>query len=382
MSVKTERIHALDALRAVMMLLGLVLHTSASYGEINKLEEWPFLDPISQHLIFDVILGLVHLFRMPIFFVVSGFFGALLFYERSPRRMFVNRFKRIVLPFLVGLIILFPIIFFAFNFSVLRMTGVEDALGKAWASLTFEAMLPPTTAHLWFLYYLALLTFFTGIIALFLKRQTGFSQTIRTAFRLLHRWCFLKIILLASPVFLLFHCMNAVDAYTSISLIPDWRTFAFYGIFYGYGWLLFKEKTLLPTFKRGYFYFIAAGLICFFVKAYLYLEFTKEEVFYQIVTCNALGVWFFIFGITGWFLTRYNKPSSKMRYISDAAYWVYLVHLPLVAFLPGLMFDFAFSPFLKFSIVLLTTTVFCFLTYHFFVRSSFVGEFLNGRRFK
>jgi glucan biosynthesis protein C len=33
---------------------------------------------------------------MPIFFVVAGFFGALLFYERKPLKMAKNRLSRIV----------------------------------------------------------------------------------------------------------------------------------------------------------------------------------------------------------------------------------------------------------------------------------------------
>ena len=379
MSAKTERIHALDALRAIMMLLGLVLHTSASYGEIDKLDEWGFLDPINRHLIFDVFLGLIHLFRMPIFFVVSGFFGALLFYERSPQRMFFNRFQRIVLPFIAAMIILTPLIYLTFYFAIARMNGVENAFIETWNSMHFSSFFPLTTSHLWFLYYLALLTFSTGGIALLLKNQQGITSQIRAFFLKLHQNAWLKVFLLALPIFVLFHFMNAVDAYTSISIIPDWRTFVFYGIFYIYGWLLFKEKALLYDFKKQYLWFIAAGLVCFFIKAYLYLAFTPEEMFYQIVTCNALGVWFFVFGLTGLFLTFFDKASERMRYISDASYWVYLVHLPVVILLPGLMCGYDFSVFLKWGITLSVTTSFCFLSYKYFVRKTFIGKFLNGK---
>jgi len=362
-----------------MMLLGLVLHTSASYGEIDKWEEWGFLDPLNQHLIFDVFLALIHLFRMPIFFMVSGFFGALLFYERSPRRMFSNRFQRIVLPFIAAMIVLTPLIYLSFSFAIARMNGVENAFFDTWNSMHLSSFFPLVTSHLWFLYYLALLTFFTGGIALLLKGQKGITSRIRTLFLALHKNVWLKVILLALPIFALFHFMNAVDAYTSISIIPDWRTFVFYGVFYIYGWLLFKEKHLLQTFKKQYLSFVLAGLICFSIKAYLYLSFTLEEMFYQIVTCNSLGVWFFVFGITGWFLTSFDKASERMRYISDASYWVYLVHLPVVIFIPGLLCVYDFSVFLKWTITLGTTTLFCFLTYKYFVRSTFIGKFLNGK---
>lgn len=32
---KTERLHSLDALRAIMMLLGLVIHSAITYGTID-----------------------------------------------------------------------------------------------------------------------------------------------------------------------------------------------------------------------------------------------------------------------------------------------------------------------------------------------------------
>lgn len=379
MSAKTKRIHALDALRAIMMLLGIVLHSSASYGEIDKLDEWGFLDPQNRHLIFDVFLGLIHLFRMPIFFVVSGFFGALLFYERSPRRMFSNRFQRIVLPFIAAMIVLTPFIYLCFYFAIARMNGVENAFFETWNSMQFSSFFPLTTSHLWFLYYLALLTFTTGGLALLLKKQKRITSQIRVLFLGLHKNTWLKVVLLALPIFALFHFMNAVDAYTSISIIPDWRTFVFYGIFYIYGWLLFKEKHLLQTFKKQYLWFIVCGLICFFIKASLYLSFSPEEMFYQIVICNSLGVWFLVFGLTGLFLTFFEEASARMRYISDASYWVYLVHLPVVIFIPGLLCGYDFSVFLKWGITLSVTTIFCFLTYKYFVRSTFIGKFLNGK---
>jgi glucan biosynthesis protein C len=69
-----------------------------------------------------------------------------------------------------------------------------------------------------------------------------------------------------------------------------------------------------------------------------------------------------------------------MRYISDASYWVYLVHLPIVSLIPGYLAGLDMSPFFKFTIVLSLTTGIGFLTYHWLVRSTFIGKFLSGRR--
>ena len=55
---------------------------------------WPFKDRDSTHPLFDLLVGYIHAFRMPVFFAVAGFFGALLFHEKSPRDMLKNRLAR------------------------------------------------------------------------------------------------------------------------------------------------------------------------------------------------------------------------------------------------------------------------------------------------
>ena len=92
------RIHSLDAYRGVLMLLGIVIH-----GAI------PFLDHDVESLSGDVVsfsFWLVHLFRMPAFFMLSGFFAALLWQRYGGAGMLMNRFERIVLPFITFFFVL------------------------------------------------------------------------------------------------------------------------------------------------------------------------------------------------------------------------------------------------------------------------------------
>jgi glucan biosynthesis protein C len=79
------------------------------------------------------------------------------------------------------------------------------------------------------------------------------------------------------------------------------------------------------------------------------------------------------------FLTYFSNYMRRLGYIMDAAYWVYIIHLPIVAFIPGLLSAFVIPVFIKFLITLLLTVVLCFLSYHFMVRSTFIGMFLNGK---
>ena len=70
---KTERIHALDSLRAIMMLLGIVLHTAMTYADTNY-PGWIIKDSDATHIFNDYIHSVIHSFRMQTFFMVAGFF--------------------------------------------------------------------------------------------------------------------------------------------------------------------------------------------------------------------------------------------------------------------------------------------------------------------
>ena len=81
LSPKTERRHDLDALRAIAMLLGIVLHGLMPF---IGLPEFIFpIQDVSQMPVLGMILSGIHGFRMPLFFLISGFFTAMLWRRRG-----------------------------------------------------------------------------------------------------------------------------------------------------------------------------------------------------------------------------------------------------------------------------------------------------------
>ena len=99
------------------------------------------------------------------------------------------------------------------------------------------------------------------------------------------------------------------------------------------------------------------------------------------IIANSIIVWLLIFGITGLFIRYGSKHSSVMRYLSDSSYWAYLVHLFFTALIPSFIVDWPLPSTIKFLFVFLSTSVFCYLSYHYLVRDTFIGHFLNGRKY-
>ena len=100
----SNRRHDLDALRAVAMLLGIVLHASLSFCNVP----WPVEDTQRNDGL-GVVFSLIHGFRMPVFFVMSGFFTAMLWRKRGLASLLRHRFRRIFLPFILGLFTIVPV---------------------------------------------------------------------------------------------------------------------------------------------------------------------------------------------------------------------------------------------------------------------------------
>ena len=87
------RLHALDNLRAVMMWLGIVLHVGIIYTYNPLPLPLPWHDQKTS-LLADWLVALIHSFRMPVFFILAGFFVVLLVHGRGVGGMLANRLKR------------------------------------------------------------------------------------------------------------------------------------------------------------------------------------------------------------------------------------------------------------------------------------------------
>ena len=100
----TPRRTDLDALRGFAMLLGIALHASLSFFE----SPWPVHDTRRSDLM-PLLVVAVHGFRMPLFFLLSGYFTMLVFSRRGLASLLDQRFKRIFLPLVIAVATIVPL---------------------------------------------------------------------------------------------------------------------------------------------------------------------------------------------------------------------------------------------------------------------------------
>jgi glucan biosynthesis protein C len=375
-----ERYHAFDNLRGLMLMLLLVLHASISYMVTPFDTLWPFKDK-STHMIFDIGAAFIHTFRLPLFFVMGGFFGAKLYYERGARAFVKNRLQRIGVPLVVFWVLLAPLILAPFALVYL------DPGSRTLVGLTSWLMSPDARSyihffHLWFLF--DLLIYYAAMLLLMrllklTRLDWGEGDREKLGFLFQRSWGPL-ILAAVTAISLLPMKLGMLESSAAFARPPS-ILFA-NAVFFLFGWGLYIRRDLvgqLATRARVYttlgFVFCVAHLACMDLLLRGYEAFHIPSAVFA-----ALSIWYFVYGIMGLFVRYGDKPRRAWRYIADSSYWCYLVHLPMVAWLSILMADWQIPAIPKYLIVLATTLLGCLLTYHHFVRATWIGVLINGRR--
>ena len=380
-ATQIPRYHSLDRLRASMMFLGLVFHASITYlSDLPEDVPWPYQDERTSPF-FDWLIDFIHVFRMPVFFMVAGFFAVYLIRTRGTKKFLRHRWSRIGVPLIVGWLVIAPLMAGA----VLYAGQFSDTPPVA---LQTDGVPADILIHLWFLYHLLIFCAAAALLTPLLRRiPEAARDRFLAAFANSLHGLGLAALILASGVVLYQMRSWSID-YTG-DLLPPLRVLAIYGLFFLFGALLFGCRQAIGSFKRPAWWYFIAGIACFFAHRYFvdagcggerFCDMTATGMHIGATVFLAPTVCFLTFGLVGLFLRYQDMPSNYWRYLSDASYWMYIVHPPLVMTLPTLFADWPVPAGVKFTLVLGATAAITLVTYHYLVRSTFVGKQLNGRR--
>ena len=389
----SERLHALDAVRAGALLLGVVLHATMSF--LPGQQVWLTRDAESPAL--AVVFFVSHVFRMTLFFLIAGFFGRMGRERRGTRAFVRDRLRRIGIP-LVGF---WPVsivtITAAFVWGIVTQHGVEGA----------KAMEPPKTSasivetfpltHLWFLYLL--LGLYAGTLAVrwtvgALDRGGRVSAVVDRVLAGLVRTG-LVVPALALPTAVILHRYAGWLLFFGVptpdrGLVPNAAAVTAFGLAVGFGWLLHRQPELLRVLARRYAVHLAVAValtaVCLSITGVtVVLDAAKQagardpwRLVYAVG--YPLATWTWALGLLGAAMQLLSKPSERVRYLADASYWIYLVHLPVLMVLQVLVFHAPLPALAKVALVLAAGLPVMLVSYHSLVRYTWVGGILNGRR--
>jgi glucan biosynthesis protein C len=318
---------------------------------------------------------------MPVFFVTAGFAAALLLRRKGARRLARSRFRTIFLPLIAAYLLLSPLTRGTYAFaneasvSGSLQAGIDLLLRGDWIRWS-------KAYHLWFLVSLLLYTALAVCLDWLLHRlPRDRVRQIRAVTRMLFTSRFRSIFLalIVACTMIPSYVLHDGDATT---LPMQLTLFGFFIV----GWLLYLHRDLLPTFRQNAWRPIAGAIAALPVAVWSTRErlFSPEELqpLAGVVAgmSNSVLAACMTFGLLGIFQTRFDQQPSRLgQYLSDASYWIFLIHLPLLIAVAGALSTTNFSAIAKYLITLGMVVPIVISTYHFGVRSTRFGRLLTGR---
>ena len=373
---RRERLHALDATRAIVMILGVVLHVAWAYLP-GLGPYWPLAGRSSSTTL-GLVFYVIHMFRMIAFYLIAGFFARGLLQRYGFGGWVRNRFRRVFVPMVLAYLTLGPIMALALAWSVVRSgrAGSATPIGL----LLAQDGIPPF--HLWFLYYL-LLIYAAAIPARWLfarfvdaggQRRARIDLAVTRMLR--SPWAPL---LAGIPCAVGLVLSQGWDIWLGIrtpdrSLIPEAPALGVYGLTFAFGWVLQRQPPAINHLGERWPSNLAIAAVATLgslaligvVPTYRPTPAGARTVAYAVMYATA--AWGWTFALIGVAVARFGESRTSWRYLADASYFVYLVHLPLVLWLQAALRDVAWHWSIKFSIILVTTIVALMLTYHYVAR--------------
>lgn len=385
-----QRLDYLDAARAFALMLGIVFHASLSFMPIFI--GWAVMD-VSTSPVVSLFVMIAHSFRMELFFLIAGFFSNMSFHQQGALHFMRSRLLRIAIPFLVGWFLLRPLLVSAWIIGGESMRGEANILAGLQSGFASLAKLPTDLwvgTHLWFLYYLLLISALVLVLRYLLALYKPLQQKLVQLSDSVMRWvCHsnMAIFLLALPtaVCLWFMSYWSVDT-PDKTLVPNIPVLFVYGSFFVFGWLLHRQTESIEYFSRVTWVKVILCSVCIIATSMIYdLAVKLTHPHYHLlkgffVVFYALMMWLLVALTIGLFRRFFNRPNKMIRYLADSSYWLYLIHLPVVIFLQIAFAELPWHWSIKLTSMSLLTLVISIVIYDLLIRPTVIGQLLNGKR--
>lgn len=302
-----ERRPDIDALRVGATYLLFVFHTAKVY------DEPPFyhLKHEEPSLAAGVFTSFVHQWHMPLLFLLAGWALAASLRRRDPGEVRRERVRRLFVPLVVGSLLMGPVIR---HVELRRIDGIDEPF---WAYLpTFFTPDRFSWSHLWFLAYLFTFTL------LYLPLLTRLDRRGDLPVRRAH-----LVVAVALLVVVQVGLRHAWPGFQN--LVWDWANFAFYSAFFIGGWLIGRFRSVDRLVDGHWVVAGSVGLTATAFQAPYWLDLWSRDTLVGYVAYQALsavaaaGI---VAGLLGSARRMLRRETPALRWLSDSAFPVYVLH--------------------------------------------------------
>ena len=377
--IVNERIHYIDWLRVLAFGLLFIFHSWRPFDHFP----WHIKNE-GQSVVFDLLTMFTHGWRMFLIFLVSG--AGTWFAMKSRKKAFVkDRVKRLLIPFLFGILLIIPPQRFYewvtyrnftgnyFDFLLMYPTQqLGDNMGSS-LLLWFGHL----GTHIWYLPFLFVMT----IIALPLLKKIQKGHFNFSGLKKIMRSNYGVFILVVPMIIVRILLKPIYSEYT------DWADFVIYMFPFVYGFIFMHDNDFIDIIKKKTTLFLVVGVICsvYFlytgsqnpenVQEYLHPSFSLYHIEISIVSMLIAYSWILFF--LGFFAKKMNFNHSLLIPANISILPIYILHQTLIIVIGYYVVNTELHIGLKFLIITFSATPAAILLYKIIQRNNLL-RFLFG----
>jgi glucans biosynthesis protein C len=361
---KMLRFHNLDFLRAFAMMMGLVMHAPLLFWQpdVAKVFGIENIAPAEEWI--NIIGRYINNWRMPLFFLLSGFFSVLIIKRKGTSQFIRDRLIRVGLTCLV--------------FSSLY--DIADG------SFDF------TTHHLWFLYELMIFVFCFSFLYRVQTIKDLFDREISTRILLILFLWLVATVPLANILNNWWHPLAWKPSTTYFDL--KLGNIVYYFSYFLIGVIFYSNQHIFTKLKNSKT-ILAIGILAvlaFLLRVYSdYLtlggiddlrNLAQMQFDPIMVICNSLliGVntilWCLLFiGLTSKFIV---SGSATLRWFVELSYPIYIIHIIPIAMMSALFYRAGLSQPVIFVLTIIAGFIVCVILYYILIKFTPLNWLING----
>jgi peptidoglycan/LPS O-acetylase OafA/YrhL len=333
----TKRRYDIDWLRVITIGLLLIYHIAIVFQPWGVLIK--FIQSNDSLEVLWIPMSMLNVWRIPLLFFVSGMGVCFAIKKRNWKQLLLERTKRILLPLVFGIFFIVPI---------------HEFIWQAYYNQ--EINYSPNERHLWFL---------SNIFIYVILLSPVFYYLIKNKNGTFNKW---SRKLYAHPLSL----MIVIIPFILEAMIVDPEIFEMYAttlhgylmgslaFFFGFSFVL-NENTLWPTLLKWRWLFLTIALVLFLVR-FSFFELKAPNYIMPIESC----MW--IFAVFGFAYKYLNHPSKTLRYLSQGAYPIYIIHMIFLYLSSYFILPLEIPTGLKFILIIAFTGIGCFTLYDLLIR--------------
>jgi len=329
---ESARLHYLDWLRVLAILMVFLYHANKPF-DVN---DWHVQNAQRSEGIM-VFLGFFYPWGMPFFFLIAGTGTWFALRRRTGRQYAEERVKRLLIPYIAGCLLLWPIMLYLEWLHITRLPiGQEGSWQGTFTQfvLLHHAGFTPrwfgeVGFHLWFLGFLFCFSLLGLPLFLWLKGKSGQAFLSWLAGICTRRGgilVFVVPLVIARAVFVPFFPAE-----------HDWSDFFYLMTFFVLGFVLFSREEFQRAIRRDWFILLATSILTTAAFASLALAIDFDP-FHPTGTFAEIVLWIVI-SINGWCWSTFMLYIG-MRYLNFSNRWLeygtemvlpfFMLHQPVI----------------------------------------------------